>query len=177
MTVVTSFPGSITHAEQLGGGSGKHASDCRRRRALALALLRQYTETTNYERDKWIIAFLDRVPEQLNVSFYWYILAIEGKRLPSYVVHVEGKRWTISHGFAVTITTAATMANVVLATSPSVCAMENASMCGCCTAGPVKHGFRSGKGHRSLAPSWRRPRWSLCSTTSPRAAACARRVA
>ena len=29
MTVVASFPGSITNAGQLGGGSGKHASDYR----------------------------------------------------------------------------------------------------------------------------------------------------
>jgi hypothetical protein len=58
MTVVSSFPGSITHARQLGGGSGKHASDCRRRRAIALALLRQFTETTNDERDKRITALL-----------------------------------------------------------------------------------------------------------------------
>jgi hypothetical protein len=58
MTVVTSFPGSITHAGQLGGGSGKHASDCRRRRAIALVLLGQFTETTNDERDKRIAALL-----------------------------------------------------------------------------------------------------------------------
>ena len=58
MTVVTSFPGSITHAGQLGGGSGKHASACRRRCAIALTLLRQYTETTNYERDKRTTALL-----------------------------------------------------------------------------------------------------------------------
>jgi hypothetical protein len=40
MTVVLSFPGSITHAGQLGGGSEKCASDCRSRRATALAVLR-----------------------------------------------------------------------------------------------------------------------------------------
>jgi hypothetical protein len=54
---------------------------------------------------------VDRVPEQLNVSFHWHILATESKRLPRYEVQVEGKRWTISHGFAVTIKTAVTMAN------------------------------------------------------------------
>jgi hypothetical protein len=58
----------------------------------------------------------DRVPEQLNVSFHWHILATESKRLPRYEVQVEGKRWTISHGFAVTIKTAVTMANAVLTT-------------------------------------------------------------
>jgi len=44
------------------------------------------------------------------------MVAPESKRLPSYAVQVEGKRWTISHGFAVTIKPAVTMANVVLAT-------------------------------------------------------------
>jgi hypothetical protein len=58
----------------------------------------------------------DRVPEQLNVSFHWHILATESKRWPRYEVHVEGKRWTISHGFAVTIKSAMTMANAVLTT-------------------------------------------------------------
>jgi len=58
----------------------------------------------------------DRVPEQLNVSFHWHILATESKRLPSYAMQVEGKQWTISHGFAVTIKTAVTMANAVLTT-------------------------------------------------------------
>src|SRR5947209_9693353 len=53
----------------------------------------------------------------------------------------------------------------------------NISLCACYTAGPVKHGFRSGKGPRCLARSWRRPRWSPCWTTSPRAVASARRVA
>ena len=86
---------------------------------------------------------LDRVPEQLNVSLHWDILAIESKQWRSYAVKVEGKRWTISHGFAVTIKTAVTMANVVLATGPSVCVMGNANICACCTAGPVQHGFRS----------------------------------
>jgi hypothetical protein len=62
------------------------------------------------------MAIFDRVPEQLNVSFHWHILAIESKRLPRYEVQVEGKRWTISHGFAVTIKTAVTMANAVLTT-------------------------------------------------------------
>ena len=58
----------------------------------------------------------DRVPEQLNVSFHWHILATKSKRWPRHAVHVEGKRWTISHGFAVTIKTAMTMANAVLTT-------------------------------------------------------------
>ena len=58
----------------------------------------------------------DRVPEQLNVSFHWHILATESKRLPSYAMQVEGKRWTISHGFAVTIKTVVTMANAVRTT-------------------------------------------------------------
>jgi hypothetical protein len=58
----------------------------------------------------------DRVPEQLNVSFHWHILATESKRWPRHAVQVEGKRWTISHGFAVTIKTAMTMANAVLTT-------------------------------------------------------------
>jgi len=44
------------------------------------------------------------------------MLATESKRLPSYAMQVEGKQWTISHGFAVTIKTAVTMVNVVLAT-------------------------------------------------------------
>jgi hypothetical protein len=61
-------------------------------------------------------AVSDRVLEQLNVSFHWHILATESKRLPSYARQVEGKRWTIAHGFAVTITTAVTMANAVLTT-------------------------------------------------------------
>jgi hypothetical protein len=59
---------------------------------------------------------VDRVPEQLNVSFHWHILAPESKRLPRYEVQVEGKRWTISHGFVVTIKTAVIMANAVLTT-------------------------------------------------------------
>src|SRR2546427_5146240 len=58
----------------------------------------------------------DRVPEQLNVSFHWHILATESKRWPRHAVQVEGKRWTISHGFAVTIKTAMTMANAGLTT-------------------------------------------------------------
>ena len=44
------------------------------------------------------------------------ILATESKRWPRHAVQVEGKRWTISHGFAVTIKTAMTMANAVLTT-------------------------------------------------------------
>ena len=52
MTVVPSGLGSITHAGQRGGGSGKCTSDCRRCRAIALAVLRQYTETASYEKDK-----------------------------------------------------------------------------------------------------------------------------
>ena len=58
----------------------------------------------------------DRVPEQLNVSFHWHILATESKRWSRHAVQVEGKRWTISHGFAITIKTAMTMANAVLTT-------------------------------------------------------------
>ena len=64
------------------------------------------------KQSQWV----DRVPEQLNVSFHWHILATESKRLPSYAMQVEGKQWTISHGFAVTIKTAVTMANAVLTT-------------------------------------------------------------
>ena len=58
MTVVTALPARITHVEHLGGGSGKHAIDCRRRCAIDLALLRQFTETTSCERDKRTRAFL-----------------------------------------------------------------------------------------------------------------------
>jgi hypothetical protein len=54
--------------------------------------------------------------------------------------------------------------------------MGNTSLCACCTAGPVKPGFRSGKELRCWARSWRRPRWSPCGTISPRAVASARRV-
>src|SRR5215470_5526530 len=42
---------------------------------------------------------VDRVPEQLNVSFHGHILATVCKRWPRHAVQVEGKRWTISHGF------------------------------------------------------------------------------
>jgi hypothetical protein len=62
------------------------------------------------------VVYSDRVPEQLNVSFHWHILATESKRWPRHAVQVEGKRWTISHGFAVTIKTVITMANAVLTT-------------------------------------------------------------
>jgi len=44
------------------------------------------------------------------------MLATESKRLPSYAVQMEEKRWTISYSFAVTIKTALTMTDVVLAT-------------------------------------------------------------
>ena len=76
-----------------------------------------------------------------------------GQALSSCVMQMEGKQWTISRGFAVTIKSAAIMANVVLATCPSVCATGSTSTCACFTAGPVRHGFRSGKARRSLAPS------------------------
>ena len=93
------------------------------------------------------------VQPQLNVSFHWYNSATESKRLPSCVMQVEGKQWTISCAFAVTIKSTGIMANAVMATCLSVCAMGSTSTCVDSTADPVRYGFRSGKEHRFLAPS------------------------
>ena len=74
------------------------------------------TMSTNHSLNFSQVVARDRVPEQLNVSFHWHILATESKRWPRHAVQVEGKRWTISHGFAVTIKNAVTMANAALTT-------------------------------------------------------------
>src|SRR5712691_369725 len=80
-------------------------------------------------------------------------LGDRGQALSSCVRQMEGKQWTISRGFVVTIKSAATMANAALATCPSVCATGSTDPCACSTAAPGRHGFRSGKARRSLAPS------------------------
>jgi len=107
-------------------------------------------------------ASFDRAPTTVERFLLLAYLGYRGQVLPGCVRQMEGKQWTSSRGFVVTITRAAAMANAVLATCPSVCATGSTSTCGCFTAGPVRHGFRSGKARRSLAPSERRARSSRC---------------